>query len=105
MVVTLSYEPRPLQAQIHNDFPMYPMLMGRSNYPCNYSDSVARRFPDITCEDCVGGKEQWLFFTIGEGKRGSCVTRAECLSFQADGTLPSWWGTYHGVTNDMEVAR
>ena len=49
---------KPLQAQIQHDFPMYPMLMGRSNYPCNYSDSIARRFPDITCEDCVGGKEQ-----------------------------------------------
>jgi len=49
---------KPLQTQIHHDFPMFPMLMGRANYPCNYSDSIASRFPDITCEDCVGSKEE-----------------------------------------------
>ena len=48
---------KPLQAQIHHDFPMFPMLMGRANYPCNYSDSIARRFPDITCDDCVADRE------------------------------------------------
>jgi len=48
---------KPLQYQIHNDFPDYPMLMGRANYPCNYSDASASNFPSVSCEDCTGTKE------------------------------------------------
>ena len=49
---------KPLQAQLHNDFPEFPLLMGRSNYPCYYNDASASKFPEVTCEDCMGGKKK-----------------------------------------------
>ena len=50
------------------------------------------------CPYCEGGKETWLFFTRGDGKRGSCLERAEIAQWRADGTLPAWWATYHRLT-------
>ena len=41
-----------LQSQIAGDFP-YPILWGRGNYPCVMSPFTRRKFPEISCDDCL----------------------------------------------------
>lgn len=75
---------------------------------CMYCGGAAKHYECIGdgCDDCHGsgicphcedGKETWLFFTNGNGKRGSCLNRAEITAYRADGTPPDWWAAYHGL--------
>lgn len=55
------------------------------------------------CMQCIGGREQWLFFEApGGGVRGSCLTRDEARVFIRNKTLPEWWAAYHGVALDQD---
>jgi len=62
-----------LQQQLAKDFMDYPILFGRSNYPCIMSKFTESQFPKISCEDCLSGHE--------EGEGISCKGR--CLYQQA----------------------
>ncbi len=41
-----------LQSQLAHDYPDYPIMMGRSNYPCVATEKLRDAFPEISCDDC-----------------------------------------------------
>ena len=66
---------KPLQSQLLNDFPEFPMLMGRANYPCTMSQYTESKFPEITCDDCLASHDQDAEALFGQAI--SCKGRCE----------------------------
>lgn len=61
-----------LQQQLVRDFPDYPILYGRANYPCVMSGDIEQKFPEITCDDCLEGHQE---SQDEPGRRISCKGR------------------------------